>query len=459
VLDEDLRQRGQGPPPPREGASVSAAPANRYRWTILAVGVATTAAMSALRQGLPSLGPALRDHYGLSLPQIGVVFASVNLGIVLTLFAWGVLTDRRGERLVLSVGLLGAAAGLAAAAFGPGYYGLLGGLVAAGMLGASATNASGRAVMGWFPRSERGMALGVRQMAVPLGGGAAAIALPLIAGAGGVRAALLALSAGCVAGAATSAWWMREAPPAPPGAYVVESPPPQRDPRIWRLGAGSSLLVVAQSGILAFAVVYLHEQRGVSVIAAAATLAAMQLAGAVARVAVGRWSDRRDARVQLVRRLGLAAAAVLGLTTLAAALAPTFVVLPLLALAGALAMSWNGLSFTAAAEMAGRARAGSAIGLQNTMISLAGVISPVAFAALASGVSWPAAYAALAASQLAGWRVLRPLVAEEDGRRADRAERLRRQARPRPRRGTDPASVSSTRRRAAAARASEREST
>ena len=58
-------------------------------WAILAVGVAAQTAISAVRQGLPSLGPALRDTYALSLPQLGVVFAAVSLGIVLTLFACG----------------------------------------------------------------------------------------------------------------------------------------------------------------------------------------------------------------------------------------------------------------------------------------------------------------------------------------------------------------------------------
>jgi sugar phosphate permease len=464
VLDEELRQRRQGAASSRARPGARVTPAKPpYRWTILSVGVVTTAAISALRQGLPSLGPALRDRYDLSLTQTGMVFSSVTLGIVLTLFAWGVVTDRRGERLVLSVGLAGAAAGLVAAAFASGYYGLLAGLMGAGMLGASATNASGRAVMGWFPRSERGMALGVRQMAVPLGGGVAAIALPVIAGAGGIRAAMLALAAGCVAGALTAARWMREPPPAPPGTPVVNAPAPQRDPRLWRLGAGSALLVTAQSGILAFVVVYLHEERGLSVLAAAATLASMQLAGAVARVAVGRWSDRRDARVDPIRRLGLAAAAVLALAALLAATAPTVALVPVLALAGALAMSWNGLAFTAAAEMSGRDRAGSAIGIQNTILSLAGVFAPVGFAALAGGVSWPVAYAALAVSQVAGWRVLGPLVADEDRRRAVRQRRLRTHAaarRPaRPRRPADPGTVSSKRRAAAVIRTLEGEKT
>ena len=101
VLDAGVRERGQGPPAPgapsRGGGAVSV---HRYRWTILAVGVGAQTAISALRQGLPSLGPTLQSHFHLSLTQIGVVLGSVNVGIVLTLLAWGVLADRRGERPV-----------------------------------------------------------------------------------------------------------------------------------------------------------------------------------------------------------------------------------------------------------------------------------------------------------------------------------------------------------------------
>src|SRR5919198_402663 len=81
-----------------------------------------------------------------------------------------------------------------------------------GVSATSATGASGRAVMGWFSRAERGFALGVRHMAMPVGGALASLVLPAVAGAGGVRAALLAL-AGLVAVAAAAAMlWMREAP-------------------------------------------------------------------------------------------------------------------------------------------------------------------------------------------------------------------------------------------------------
>ena len=49
-------------------------------------------------------------------------------------------------------------------------------LVVAGFLGASVQSASGRAVMAWFPGSQRGLALGIRQTAIPISGFAASLA-------------------------------------------------------------------------------------------------------------------------------------------------------------------------------------------------------------------------------------------------------------------------------------------
>src|SRR6185437_12302751 len=166
------------------GAGAGRRVSDRYRWVILGVGAVGAGAFSALRMGLPALGPALRSEFGLSLPQVGFAFTAVAIGVMLTLVPWGALTDRIGERPVMGVGLAGCAAALAATAYAPGYGLLLVGLLVAGMFGASSTGASGRAVMGWFQREERGFALGIRQMALPLGGAAAAIALPQLVDAG-----------------------------------------------------------------------------------------------------------------------------------------------------------------------------------------------------------------------------------------------------------------------------------
>lgn len=391
-----------------------------YRWTILATGVGSQAALSALQQGMPALGPALRDAYSLSLSQVGIVLAAASWGILLTLLLWGWLADRLGERWVIASGLGASSVVLAATSQAPSLGWLIAGLAVAGALGAASAAASGRAVVGWFPRRERGLALGIRQMAVPLGGALAAVVLPLL---GGVEAALLALSLACLLGAAGAARWLREPPPPPPGRPVVDSPPPLRDPRVWRLSVGSGLLVCAQVAMIAFVVLFLHDHRNVAAGAAALGLAAIQIGGAVGRLVAGRRSDLEGRRIAPLRRHALAMAAALLLTALLAD-APLALLLPALLAAGVLSMSWNGLSFTAAAEMSGRARAGTALGLQGTIMRTLSAGAGVGFGALVAATSWPAGFAILAALPLAGWLLLGPLAGEEEGRNRAREARL-----------------------------------
>jgi hypothetical protein len=96
-------------------------------------------------------------------------------------------------------------------------------------------------------------------------------------------------------------------------------------------------------------------------------------------------------------------------TVVAAALvdAPLAVLIPALVVDGVLGFSWNGLSFTAAAERAGAARSGAALGFQQTTLAVVGAIVPPAFAALVTATSWRVAFAAAAVGPIAGVLLLR----------------------------------------------------
>jgi MFS family permease len=88
---------------------------------------------------------------------------------------------------------------------------------------------------------------------------------------------------------------------------------------------------------------------------------------------------------------------------------PLWLLIGALALAGGLSMAWNGLSFAAAAELAGAHRSGAAIGFQQTVLSGIGTVAPPLFAASVSGTSWRAAFVVAALVPLAGVWALRPL--------------------------------------------------
>lgn len=372
------------------------------------------ASISALQLGLPAVAPQLRDEYSLSLAAVGALLAASTVGIIATLLAWGALADRIGERAVIAIGLTGATVALAVASRAGSAIALGICLVAAGAFGSSANAASGRAVVAWFHASQRGLALGLRHMSTPLGGALAAVSLPFIADRGWVGDALLALSGALLVGALAALIGLRRGTP-PAGAEIDEPPPaagPLRDPAIWRLSLGTAGVVLAQLSVLSFLALYLHEERGWSVGAAALALGAVQIGGAVARVVAGAWSDRLGSRIRPLRLLALSGAATLGLS--AALLgAPDVAAATALITAGVLTMAGNGVSFAAAAEMAGPARVGTALGLQNTILFVAVAIAPPAFGAAVGLTSWPAAFALAALCPLLGWWVLGPLAARE----------------------------------------------
>src|SRR5262249_12312065 len=150
------------------------------RWLVLAAGTVALTAGCTFQYGLAYLIPALRAQ-GLSLEQAGVLVACPTAGLLLTLVAWGAAADRFGERLVLASGLAAAGAVLLAAPQVNWIVALGRCLWAAGAAGASVSAASGRLILGWFAASQRGLAMGIRQSAQPLGVAVAAVSLPSLA--------------------------------------------------------------------------------------------------------------------------------------------------------------------------------------------------------------------------------------------------------------------------------------
>jgi len=383
-------------------------PAEGYRWVVLAGGTVAVASGAALFvTGLPVLAPTLQDEFDLSLGQVGLLLAAAWVGSTLTLLPWGLASDRYGERVALAAGLAGCSLFLVGAAFASSFGSLFVLLALAGASGSSVNSASGRAVMQWFGPGERGLALGIRQSAIPAGGLIGALAVPRLAAAGGSERAFLFLAGFCALGALVGAVVLRR------GNAVdeLDSESIARtlgDVNLWRLCVGSGMYLYAQLAFIGFTVLFLHGEHGISASSAALVVAVAQLLAVGLRIAVGRWSDVTGSRVRPLRLVGLVVAGWL-VVTAALAHGPTWALLGVLALAGAISMAWNGLAFAAAAELAGVRRSGAAIGFQQTVLSGIGVAAPPLFALTVSRASWSTAFLVAAAFPLAGWRTLRPL--------------------------------------------------
>ena len=373
------------------------------RWVVLAAGTFAQATYSAIWFGVAVMAPSLRDELHLSLGQTGVLISASLAGSVVSLIPWGLATDRMGERWVLLAGVGGCGFALLGASQTSTFEALLLLLVLAGFLGASVQSASGRAVMAWFPGSQRGLALGIRQTAIPISGFAASLALPPIVRGGGTGWGFATMGLACVVAAAVGALVLRDIP-LPDGEDAARVAP-LRDRRLWRISIGSALVLAPQMCVVGFTVLLLHDHRGLSPGHAAAVLAVVQLLGIAARITAGRWSDLAGSRLRPLRLIALAVAAVVG-GSAALLSSPLIVFIPVLVVAGVLSMSWNGLSFAAAVEVAGHRRSGAAIGLQQSLLNGSGAIYPGLFGVLVGATSWWCGFVACAGLTLAGWRVL-----------------------------------------------------
>ncbi|MGV0791829.1 MFS transporter [Mycolicibacterium sp. XJ1819] len=383
---------------------------------MLVIALSTTTSANVFINGVAFLIPTLHNERGLDLAAAGLLSSMPGFGLVITLIAWGYVVDRVGERLALSLGsALIAAAAFAAASveslFAVGTFLLLGGMAAA-----SSNSASGRLVVGWFPARQRGLVMGIRQTATPLGVGVGALVIPRVAESHGVSAALLFPAAVCAVSAVVCAVAVVD-PPRPPRseAPAEDLANPYRGSTVLaRIHAVSVLLVVPQAVLWTFTLVWLMTERGWSAASAGATVTAAQVLGAAGRVAAGRWSDLVGSRLRPIRAVALSAALAMALLALTDWL-DSPVSVAMMIIASVITVSDNGLAFTAIAEIAGPFWSGRALGAQNTTQHLASAASAPLFGALIGAAGYPVAFAACAVLPLLATPVVPVEPAPKDG--------------------------------------------
>ena len=384
------------------------------RWLILAVGVLAQAAQATVVNGVAFLIPSLHNEAGLSLAQAGTLAGAPLFGGVFTLVVWGAISDRFGERLALATGLGLASAATATAALTTSIpaLGIL--LVLAGAGAVSANAASGRVVVGWFAPAQRGLAMGIRQMSVPLGVAAGALVIPQLATNHGISWALAFPALACGVAALACVLGILD-PPRPDRAEAKSTGmlanPYRNSWTLARIHASSILLVVPQYVVWTYSLVWLITDRGWDETGAGLLITVAQVLAALGRVAAGSWSDRVGSRLWPLRMVAFSV--VVSMAALAvSSLFDSPVAIVVLLVASVLTSAPNGLAFTAVAEIAGPYWGGRALGIQNTGQFVAAAAVGPAFGALIAAVGFPIAFAIAAIAPAAAAPVV-PLVPVE----------------------------------------------
>ena len=217
------------------------------------------------------------------------------------------LVDRYGARRILIAGGTITAAGLIGAAFAPNVYWYGAMLFVAGVGGAGVPVAGMTSLLREFAPEERGMALGWRQLAVPLGGAVGSVALPALVSIGGLRLAMLvsAVAAGGLAFGFAAVAGDDRSEVRSRGLGGVLSIPQMR-----QLLTVGFLYVWGLGGVLAY-YIPAAESGGLSATQAAIGFTVVNITAALSRIVWGRLADKNSGtrRIHVLRATGLVAAA------------------------------------------------------------------------------------------------------------------------------------------------------
>lgn len=356
------------------------------KWRALAGATIAQVGLSFLEQGVPSLVPFLKRDLGLSSAVAGLFGTSINLGRSL---AGPIATrpvERLGERRAILLGCWTAGGFAIAAALTTPAPLVLFLLVLSGTAQTVAILAGINAVTTWFSSGSRGIAMGVRQTAVPIGGVLAAAILPFLSLSLGWRTALLIAGGISLATAALGVAIYRDHPTT--GSVKHEGlrsaiPAVLHDRSLRRAILIGVVLAGGQYAVVAYVQLFLVEDLATSASFAAAVLVVTQAFAVVGRLTWGVVSDISfggSRREVLAIILTLAALASLGMASVSREL--VWLVFPLAAVLGFSAVSAPGMFLVQVSDLSPRELGAAPMGIAIGFIQGATFVVPPLFGLL-----------------------------------------------------------------------------
>lgn len=353
--------------------------------------------------------PEMHAVAGLSLASAGLVAAAPMLGMFVTLPVWGALVDKFGERrsVLWGLSISGSAALAATQTDSIGTFAAF--QVLCGCGAGSASTASGRFVVGWYPQHRRGTAMGIRQVSQPAAFAFAAVTTPVLARAVGFSTAMILPAIAAALALLTVLLVLVD----PPGDELSDGEPAavlnpyRRSNALVRVHVASALLTLPQLALFSFALVWLMDRHDMPVLAASVLVGGAQLLGGAGRILVGMWSDRTGSRL---RPMMLMAWLVLGVTAAFIVTESTVIGIPLMMIASAVAIAANSIAMTIVAEMAGSAWSGRAMSIQLSGQVFISALVPPTYGFLIGEFGYTWAYLLLLPATLAAiWMIPRTL--------------------------------------------------
>lgn len=268
-----------------------------YKWIILLVATLSQTAATFVTYGMGPVASFYQIEWGLSSFQTGLIVSAVNIGPIFSMLAFGYFMDKKGEKQLIGWGSI--LLGLSSLLLIPvhHYTTLLLVLIVVGIWYGSAQTGGSSAIVKWFPDKHRGLAIGIRQTGIPLGGALASSVLTYLyqhihLTSVHITQGLVAIGGGLLFLLLYQEPKQRVTVAANPVSFKEKLHAIKNNRALYPIYFVGIVMMSLQMVIIAHLMSYLHQEGGYSLTEAGKYLSIILLGGMVGRIVLAWISDR-----------------------------------------------------------------------------------------------------------------------------------------------------------------------
>lgn len=149
-----------------------------YKWVMLIFATFAQTTATLITYGIGAFALFWKEEYALTDMESGLLVSVVNIGPLFCMLFVGRLLDQYNEKLLISLGSFLLGNSFLLTNIVSGFDGLLFVLLLVGTFYSVSQPGGSKVILKWFPKESRGLAMGIRQAGIPVGGALAGVLIP-----------------------------------------------------------------------------------------------------------------------------------------------------------------------------------------------------------------------------------------------------------------------------------------
>ncbi|WP_131934551.1 MFS transporter [Bacillus thuringiensis] len=359
-----------------------------YKWVMLIFATIAQTTATLITYGVGAFALFWKEEYALTNMESGLLVSVVNIGPLFCMLFVGRLLDQYNEKLLISISLFLLGGSFLLTNIVNGFTGLLFVLLFVGMFYSVSQPGGSKVILRWFPKENRGLAMGIRQAGIPIGGALAGVLIPFLIIQYNVAYAINSMACICIIGGLLFFMFYKETCVQEVAreehikmSFWTELKVVICKKELYPIYITGICMISLQMVLVGHFMKFLVKEQSVTTIVAGTVFSVMFFSGMIGRVVLAASSDvfykgnrHTPLFIAVCASIGLILLLVMGIHTVTGG-----VLYSVSALLGFFSIGWFSLFIVEVAELASEESVGITVSLALTFNQVAIIVAPVLF--------------------------------------------------------------------------------